>query len=41
MGFQESPFNDGAKGDADFRVKNLTTGDRIEFSSLVPGMISR
>jgi lipoprotein NlpI len=40
-GYQDSPFRDGAKTNADAKVTNLETDKKLQFSLLVPHMIER
>ncbi len=40
-GFQDSPFGDGTKTNAYANVENVTNGNKISYSLLVPHMIER
>lgn len=40
-GFQESPFEDGTKTNATILITNLRTGQKLNYSLLVPHMIER
>ncbi len=40
-GFQDSPFRDGTKANAEAIVRNLDTGQEVRYSLLVPLMVER
>lgn len=40
-GFQDSPFDDGTKTNATILITNLRTGQKLNYSLLVPHMIER
>lgn len=40
-GYQLSPFRDGTKTNVDITLENLTNGEKLEYSLLVPLMIER